>query len=185
MDHADRATLEAGLDHIRRAPTDHGTLELIVRRPAVDEREVLELGELDPAFGLVGDTWADRGSRRTDDGSSHPDMQLTLMGTRTAQLLGGSRERWPLAGDQLYVDLDLSHGNLPAGTRLAIGEAVVEVTDQPHTGCAKFRRRFGADAHRFVNTEEGLALRLRGMNTRVVQAGAIRPGDPITKLPPA
>lgn len=181
--HRDRPTLDAGLAHIRAAPADEGRLELIVRRPAVDGREVLDVGELDPAHGLVGDTWAVRGSRRTDDGTAHPDMQVTLMGARVVALLAGGEDRWPLAGDQLYVDLDLSEANLPAGTRLALGTAVVEVTDQPHTGCAKFRQRFGAEAHRFVNSDEGRALRLRGLNTRVVRAGTITRGDAVVRLP--
>lgn len=181
MDHADRATLDAALPHLRDAPGDHGLVELIVRRPEVDEREVLEEATLDPAVGLVGDTWANRGSRRTPDGSAHPDMQLTLVNARLAALIAGTRDRWPLAGDQLYVDLDLGHANLPVGTRLAVGTAEVVVTDQPHTGCAKFRQRFGAEAHRFVNSDEGLALRLRGMNARVVRAGTVRVGDTVVK----
>jgi hypothetical protein len=174
--------LEAGLDHLRCSPTDHGTVELIVRRPAVDEREVLEEGHLDLAVGLVGDTWNQRSSRRTDDGSPHPDMQLNVMNARCIELLARSAERWPLAGDQLYVELDLSVDNLPPGTRLALGTAVIEVTEQPHRGCAKFTQRFGLDAFRFVNSEVGRALRLRGLNAKVVLPGVVRRGDTIGKL---
>lgn len=179
--HPDRPTLEAGLDAIRAAPGDEGVLAHIVARPAVGERAVLEVARLDPEVGLVGDTWQVRGNRRTPDGAAHPGMQLTIMNARAAAVIAGGRERWGLAGDQLYVDLDLSVDNLPPGTRLEIGDAVVEVTDQPHTGCAKFRDRFGADALRFVNSPEGRALRLRGMNTRVVAGGGIRVGDTVTK----
>lgn len=176
------ADLDAGLDHVRAAPADHGTLELIVRRPAVDAREVLDVGVLDPAVGLVGDTWDVRPSRRTADGGPHPDMQLNIISARAIALICPDPERRPLAGDQLHVDLDLRDANLPAGTRLAIGDAIIEVTDQPHTGCAKFAERFGADALRFVNVGAGAELRLRGINAKVVRGGEIRPGDAIVKL---
>jgi hypothetical protein len=171
--------LEAGLDHIRCSPTDVGEVALLVRRPAVDEREVLDEATLDPAHGVVGDTWLSRGSSRTADGSAHPDMQLNVMGARVIALLAQESSRWALAGDQLYLDLDLSEANLPPGTRLALGTAVIEVTDQPHRGCAKFRARFGADALRFVNSAVGRELRLRGLNARVVTAGTVRPGDQV------
>ena len=180
--HHSQAELEAGLAHVRAAPTDDGVLELIVRRPSVDEREVLEVGELSVAEGLVGDTWKDRGSKRTEDGGPHPEMQLNVMNARAALLAAaGDAERRPLAGDQLYLDLDISHENLPAGTRLTIGEAVIEVTEQPHSGCAKFAERFGQDAVRFFNSPDGKALRLRGLNARVVVPGTIRRGDAVRK----
>ena len=175
--------LNAGLAAIRTAPRDGGRLELIVRRPAVGEREVLDEGELDLSVGLVGDTWSVRGSKRTADGSSHPEMQLNLMNSTAALLVaGGDPLRRALAGDQLYVHLDLSEENLPPGTRLAIGGAVIEITAQPHRGCAKFSERFGVDAVRFVNSAEGRQLKLRGINAKVVVPGPIRAGDTITKL---
>jgi MOSC domain-containing protein YiiM len=173
------AELEAGLDHIRQSPTAEGRLELIVRRPAIDEREVLEVGELDLTVGLVGDTWSDRKSSRTHDGAPHPHMQLNVMNARAADLVSGSRDRWPLAGDQLYVDLDLSDATAPPGSRLQIGTAVIEVSAQPHTGCAKFSQRFGREALRFVNSPVGRQLKLRGINARVVVAGTVRVGDAI------
>ena len=137
------AALEEGLEDVRRSPRDEGTVELIARRPAVEQREVLEEALLDPVEGLVGDCWRARGSRSTPDGSAHPDMQLTLMNVRAAALVAQARERWPLAGDQLYVDFDLSVDALPPGTRLAVGGAVIEITAEPHRGCGKFARRFG------------------------------------------
>ena len=176
------ADLLAGLTHIRLSPSDDGTVELIARRPAVGSRDELEAGELDLEQGLVGDSWRTRPSGTTADGSANPDMQLTLMNVRCIALLAGHRDRWSLAGDQLYVDLDLSLDNLPAGSRLGIGDAVIEVTEPPHTGCGKFSRRFGADALRFVNSEAGRRLRLRGLNARVVSPGVFRRGDRIAKV---
>jgi MOSC domain-containing protein YiiM len=183
LQHAELTSLEADLDHIRAAPADRGTLELIVRRPAVDEREVVAEARLDLEDGLEGDTWRARGSSRTPDGGPNLDAQLTVMNARVAAALAGPRERWALAGDQLYVDLDISRANLPPGSRVRIGSAVIEFSDPPHTGCAKFSSRYGVDALKFVNSPEGRELRLRGANCRVVVGGAIRAGDTIQKLP--
>ena len=155
---------------------------MIVRRPAVNERDVLEEAVLDLDEGLQGDTWNRRGSSRTPDGSPHPGMQLTVMNTRVIELLSGSRDHWPLAGDQLYVDMDLSRANLPPGTHFAIGEAIVEVSAQPHTGCDKFVARFGLDAMKFVNSPLGRELNLRGINAFVVSPGTVRRGDPVRKI---
>jgi MOSC domain len=182
MTHRTLEELEAGLAEVRRAPKEEGVLRLIARRPAVDEREVLEEGRLDLVQGLVGDTWSTRSSSRTADGSAHPEMQLNVMNARAIELMAGERSRWALAGDQLYLDLDLSAENLPPGTRLALGSAVIEVTPQPHTGCKKFAARFGLDAIKFANSPLGRELRLRGMNARVVQSGVIRTGDTVTKV---
>jgi hypothetical protein len=172
--------LQAGLPEILAAPASEGTVELVVRRPSEGEREVLDEGELDPAEGLVGDDWRDRNDRRGR--ASDPDTQLTLMNVRVISLVAGDRDRWALAGDQLYVDFDLRPENLPPGSRIAVGTAIVEVTDVPHTGCAKFTERFGSAAIRFVNGKPGRALRLRGMYVRVIEGGTVRPGDAITKL---
>jgi hypothetical protein len=180
--HPTTDVLEAGLDHIRRSPTDEGTLELIVRRPAVDEREVLEESRLDLVVGLAGDTWNIRGSTSTPDGGAHPEAQLAIMNSRAAALVAGSPELWALAGDQLYVDFDLSAEGLPTGSRLAIGEAVIAITAKPHRGCAKFAARFGPDALRWVNTGTGRALNLRGRHARVVVPGPIRRGDQVRRL---
>jgi hypothetical protein len=175
--HRPLAELEAGLDAILQAPKDEGRVELIVRRMGVGEREVLEIAQLDLAEGLIGDTWRIRSSSNTVDGSADPKAQITVMNARAIALVAGSHDRWPQAGDQLYVDLDLSQDNVPPGTRLAIGTAVIEVTDQPHTGCGSFMRRFGRDATKFVNSRTGRKLQLRGINTRVVQPGLVRVGD--------
>ncbi|HEX5716509.1 MAG TPA: MOSC domain-containing protein [Thermoanaerobaculia bacterium] len=174
--------LEASLDEIRGAPKEEGPLKLIVRRPRIEEREVLQEAELDLVEGLVGDNWRIRGSSRTPDGSSHPDMQLNIMNARVIALVARHPDRWQLAGDQLFIDLDLSADNLPPGTRLELGTAVIQVTDQPHTGCKKFVERFGADALRFVSSPLGRQLHLRGINARVVQPGVIRTGDLARKL---
>ena len=178
--HATAAELEAGLDEIQQSPASEGSVELIVRRPAEGEREVLEEGVLDLDEGLVGDRWWAKARASEEPGKQN--TQITLMNARVIALIARERERWPLAGDQLYVDLDLRPENLPAGTRLALGSAVIEVTDEPHTGCAKFSGRFGSDAVRFVNSRAGRARRLRGMNARVIESGRVRTGDTIRKL---
>jgi hypothetical protein len=182
MKHLTIKELEAGLDEIRRSPKDEGILLLIVRRPKINEREVLETGELDTIVGLVGDTWNIRGSSRTADNSPHPDMQLNIMNSRAAALVAQDENRWQLAGDQLYIDIDLSDENLPAGTQISIGSAIIEVTAQPHTGCKKFVKRFGLEAMKFVNSPVGKQFHLRGINAKVVKSGTIQQGDVVKKV---
>jgi hypothetical protein len=182
MNHLAMDELQAGLERIRQSPRDAGVLKLIVRRPKTGTREILQEGQLDLIDGLVGDNWRTRGSFLTADGAAHPDMQLNVMNSRVIDLVAQQPDRWSLAGDQLFVDLDLSDNNLPAGTQLALGSAIIEVTKQPHTGCAKFVERFGVDAVKFVNSDEGKQLHLRGINARVVLPGAIRVGDTIKKV---
>lgn len=176
--HLSAAELAAALPSIG-SPRGSGTVEMVVRRPRTDAREELEVGVLDAAVGLAGDDWKDLPSSATPDRSPHPGRQLTLMNSRFVDLLAGSRDRWALAGDQLFVDLDLSFEALPEGTTLRVGTATVEITDQAHTGCAKFAARFGRDAHKLVWSDEGRALRLRGVYARVVTPGEVRPGDAI------
>lgn len=176
--HLTRAELEAGLDEIRRSPRDEGILEMIVRRPQTNERECLEEGELDLAEGLVGDNWHSRSS------SPHPDMQLNIMNSRVIALVAQDKDRRQLAGDQLFVDMDLSDENLPPGAQLAMGTAVVAVTAEPHNGCKKFVERFGLEAMKFVNSAVGKQLHLRGVNARVIQPGVIRVGDAVRKVQP-
>jgi hypothetical protein len=174
--------LEEGMEFIRQSPRDEGVLKMIVRRPNVDERELVEECELDREQGLAGDSWKVRGSSHTSDGSANVNAQLTIMNARVIALLAQDEARWPLAGDQLYIDMDLSDNNIPPGTRLALGSAVIEVSAQPHTGCKKFSSRFGMDAIKFVNSPEGKQLHLRGINTRVIQPGMIRVGDTLKKI---
>lgn len=174
--------LEAGLEHIRQSPKEAGVLKMIVRRPHEDEREVVETADLDLVNGLNGDNWRTRGSKHTPDGSANPEAQITVMNSRAIELLAQSEERWPLAGDQLFIDMDLGTDNLPPGTRLALGTAVLEVSSAPHTGCRKFAARYGTEAMKFVNSQEGKRLHLRGINARVVQAGRVRIGDVARKV---
>jgi hypothetical protein len=158
---------EPSLADVRAAPRDAGRLVLIVRRPNVDEREILGEAVLDTTVGLVGDGWSVRGSSRTPDGGPNPESQVTVISTRVLRAIEPDETRWPLAGDQLYVDFDLGQEELPPGSRIAVGSAVLVVSDQPHTGCAKFSARFGSDALRWINSPVGRELRMRGMNTRV------------------
>ncbi len=174
--------LEAGLDHIRQSPKDSGVLELIVRRPAESKREVLDEGVLDLEEGLVGDNWRTRGSSRTTNGLGHPDMQINLMNARAIALIARSKDRWQLAGDQLYVDFDLSDENLSAGDQLSIGTSIIEVTAIPHNGCKKFVERFGLEAMKFVNSPIGKQLHLRGINAKVIKPGTIKTGDIVSKV---
>jgi hypothetical protein len=167
-------TLQAGLAHVLGSPPDEGVVEMVVRRPAEDEREVVAEALVEPGSGLVGDRWVSQPKRSSE-------AEITLMNARCVELLAGGRDRWALAGDQLYVDLDLSESNLPPGSRLRVGSALVEVSEKPHRGCAKFSARFGAEALRFVNSPEGRAARLRGVNVRVVEGGTVRVGDAVAK----
>ncbi len=154
---------------------------MIVARPDVDQRRLVSHGTLVTGEGLVGDNYLERRSSTTEDGRAHPEAQLNLMNSRALDLCArGDRDRWPLAGDQLIVDFDLSVHNIPAGTRLRIGSAVIEVSKKPHSGCAKFAQRFGIDAARWVNSDP--VLRIRGINAMVVEDGTVRPGDRISKL---
>ena len=175
--HLNSEQLEAGLPHIRQSPRTEGELQLIVRRPKVLERELLSEAKLDRHEGLIGDNWQFKPSSRTPDKSPHPDMQLTIINARAIDLVAQTKERWSLAGDQLYIDLDLSEKNLPAETRISLGTAVVEITAQPHTGCQKFVDRYGLAAMKFVNSMVGRELNLRGVNAKVIEPGVIKIGD--------
>ena len=174
-EHLSADKLEQGVDHILASPGDVGTLKLIVIRPDVDQRETPEAGHLDRVQGLVGDSWSTRDN-------ADPEVQLTIMNARVIGLLAQTRDRWALAGDQLYLDMDLSDENLPPGTQLALGDAIIEVTEPPHTGCKKFAARFGVDAMMFVNSKRGKKLNFRGINGKVIQSGDIKVGDVSRKL---
>jgi MOSC domain-containing protein YiiM len=181
--HLTAEELAEGLAHICRAPQDRGTVEGIVARPASNLRLCVAEAELSPEGGLAGDRWRTASWLKLPDGGPDPAVQITLMNARCIELVAGTdeRETWALAGDNLFVDLDLSVSNLPAGTRLQIGDCVLEVSEEPHTGCAKFKRRFGAAALAFVNSPEGRRLRLRGVHARIVQAGRVTVGDAIAR----
>lgn len=178
--HPTLSELEAQLDHIRQSPRDNGVLEMIVCRPDVNQRRMLFEAELDVQRGLIGDTWLSRGN--SQGGPANPNCQINIMNSRVVALVAQDRERWQLAGDQLYVDLDLSDNNLPPGSQIAIGTVILEITPEPHNGCKKFASRYGDDAKNFVNSPEGKRLHLRGVNARILQSGLVRTGDVVTKL---
>ncbi|GAB1307409.1 hypothetical protein KH5_00920 [Urechidicola sp. KH5] len=182
MEHLSTEQITNGLEHIKQSPKESGKIELIICRPEENKREVLKEAQLDVELGVVGDNWKTRGSSRTTDGFGHPDMQINMMNARIISLIAQSKERWKLAGDQFYVDFDLSEDNIPPGTQLALGSAILERTEIPHLGCKKFVERFGLDAMKFVNSKEGKALNLRGVNLKVVKSGTVKTGDLITKL---
>ena len=178
--HVDLPTLEAGLAALRRTPAGEGVVTLIVRRPVEGAREVLGEAVLDEVEGLVGDRWSAPGG----DDPQRFDTQLTLMNARVAKLIAGEPEGWPPAGDQLYAELSLAESDLPAGSRLELGSAVIEITPEPHTGCGKFIKRFGVDAMKFVNSTVGRELHLRGVNAKVVRGGVVAAGDAIRLVSP-
>lgn len=169
--------LLSALELIRQSPTKQGRVQLIVRRPEVDQREIMTQGELSESDGLIGDNWLSRGNRKTPDKTALLDAQITVMNARVIQAIAEDEDRWPLAGDQFFVDFDLSANRLPAGTRLSIGEALIEVTAEPHLGCRKFSERFGKEATLFVNSDIGKQLNARGINARVVRGGRVSVGD--------
>ena len=180
--HLTTAELEAGLEDIRQSPKDDGKLDMIVCRPEIDSRKVLDFAVLDIDQGMIGDSWTRRGSSKTADGGPHPEMQITIMNSRVVALVAQEKERWPLAGDQLFIEMDLSKANLPAGSRIAIGSAILQVTEPPHLGCQKFVARFGAEAMKFVNSPLGRELCMRGIHARVVQNGTVCTGDIARKI---
>lgn len=180
--HASKQQLEATLTHIQAAPAAAGPVELIVCRPANNQRKVLTEAQLDPETGLQGDNWSQRGNPAAKDQSAYRDMQINIMGARAAAVIAQDKSRWPLAGDQFFIDLDLSEDNLPPGTRLAVGTAILEITAEPHLGCRKFSDHFGKDAVMFVNSDIGKALHLRGLNAKIVQGGVVVTGDMARKL---
>jgi hypothetical protein len=170
------------LDAVRQSPSDHGVLEAIVIRPASNQRRSLQTCRLSPEGGTEGDSWVRGCWLKLPDGRSHPDVQICIMNSRMVDLVAGSKERWELAGDNLFVDFDLSRDNLHAGQRLKIGDCIIEISDESHNGCAKFRQRFGPAAHNVVNSPTGKQLRLRGIYAKVIEAGDVHVGDVITKI---
>lgn len=174
--------LKTQLNHIQASPKESGRVLLIVRRPTTEEREVIAQGRLIPASGLEGDNWRERGSTAMTDGSANPEAEITLMNSRVIQALTQDETRWALAGDQFFVDFDLSEENIPAGSRLAMGSAILEVSPLPHNGCKKFSARFGVDALKFISMAENKPLRMRGINAKIIQAGDVKQGDPIRKM---
>ena len=179
---ANKQELENGIAEIQGSPSHRGTVDLIVRRPIKGEREVIDTAEIDLKQGLVGDIWLKNSLNKYPNRPINFDSQLTLMNSRTVALIAKTKDRWPLAGDQFYVDFDLSEANLPPGTMLNIGTAQIQVTAEPHLGCKKFLERYGKDALILVNSKQGRLLNLRGINAKVIMPGVVKVGDQILKL---
>ncbi|MCX4026571.1 MOSC domain-containing protein [Endozoicomonas sp. SM1973] len=177
-----REGLELALEIIKQSPKQEGSVKLIVCRPSVDQRKVLEVGELSLEEGLLGDNWKQRELTRSKNGMVKVDNQLNLMNSRVIEAITTDKEQWQLAGDQFYVDFDLSYENTPPGAQLLIGNAIIEVTEEPHLGCKKFADRFGMDAVKFVNSEQGKQLNLRGINAKIIKPGLVKVGSIIKKI---
>ncbi len=180
--HLSLEELQDGLSEILASPKDAGILKAIVIRPETNARVSLQQCELSPEGGVHGDNWAKGCWMSLPDGRPHPDVQVVMMNARAIALIAQDEARWPLASDNMVVDLDLSGENLPPGARLSVGLALLEITAVPHKGCKKFAERFGVDATRFVNSREGLRLNLRGIYARIVERGVITVGDTLVKL---
>ncbi len=183
MNHTTTRELVDGVSKILDSPQDHARVDMIVCRPGIGERRILQSGYLDEIVGLVGDNWSVRRKTEAQEDLPHPGKQLTIMNTRVIELIAGKKERWPLAGDQFYLDLNLGPDNLPPGTHLSLGSATIVIADMPHLGCEKFARRFGSDALTFVCSELGRSQNFRGVNATVVKRGTVRVNDIVTKLP--
>jgi len=174
--------LELCLPDILASPKSAGRVAMIVCRPRADDRKMIDSCELTICDGLLGDNWKQRGQWRAPDKPANIDTQLTLMNVRAITAIAADQAQWPLAGDQFFVDLDLSRKNLPPGTTIKIGTAEIEITAEPHLGCRKFSDRFGRDAVMFVNSDQGKRINLRGINAKVVKEGTVSIGDSISKL---
>ncbi len=180
--HRTMEELKAGLPDIVASPADNGSLAAIVVRPDYGMRLDVQSRKISLAGGVEGDRWATACWRTLPDGSSNPDVQVCIMNSRCISLIAGEREAWPMAGDNLFIDMDLSPGNIAPGQKLAVGETIIEITDIPHTGCQKFIDRYGRHACVFVNTGEGKKLKLRGIYAQVVKDGTVNVGDRVTKI---
>ena len=178
MTHPSTEDLEARLAWLADAPKDGGAITGIVIRPRTNERVLLSECKVSPELGVHGDNWASGSHGETPN----PSAQITIMNTRMIELLADEKERQALAGDQFFADMDLSKTNLKVGQQLRIGTAVLEIMSKPHLGCVKFSNRFGADALKFVNSEAGTEMRLRGVYASVISSGSIEVGNAIEKI---
>ena len=177
-----RDELLESLPYILSAPADEGQVRAIVIRPAAGQRRMLDRVDVSARGGLEGDHWAEGCWLSTEDGAPHPDVQVCIMSARCIEAIAGPEANWAAAGDNLFIDMDLSPENLPPGTRVAIGTVELILTAEPHNGCQSFIDRYGRDACVFVNTGPGKANRLRGIYGRVTRDGTIRRGDVMRKI---
>ena len=180
--HLTLAELQTQLPAILDSPKDEGVLRGIVIRPGPGERRDADSCEISLAGGVHGDHWAKGCWKSTAAGLPHPDVQICIMNARCIAVIAQERENWLPAGDNFFTDMDLTPDNMPPGQRLAVGSAIIEITDTAHNGCASFIARYGRDACLFVNTGEGKRLRLRGIYARVVQDGRVSIGDRVSKF---
>ncbi|MEM7334639.1 MAG: MOSC domain-containing protein [Chloroflexota bacterium] len=178
----DMTQLNEGIPVILESPKNNGRIDLITIRPATNERVLKDEVEISIENGVEGDNWKTRGSNSMPDKSSNPEAKITIMNSRVIKHITQSDSGWEWAGDQFFVEMDLSEENLPAGQQLQLGTAVLEVSAVPHTGCAKFVARFGKDAHKFVNNQYGRSQRFRGVNLKVIKGGTVKVGDTAQKI---
>lgn len=174
--------IDQRLSSVLDSPKDQGTVEMIVVRPFKNQRKTLIHVLFSPEAGVTGDNWKTQCWKKLNDGQSDPDVQVAIMNARMIDMLTDDKAHWPLAGDQLFVDFDLSVTNLSPGDQLQIGDAVLQITAEPHRGCSKFKQRFGELAMHCVNSAQGDAHRLRGIYAKIISAGNVSVGDVIHKI---
>jgi hypothetical protein len=176
------AELEAALPSVLAAPGGAGLVRLLCTRPQPNARAFPEVLTLSRGKGATGDYHPARPWLRLPDGSPDPRIEVSIMPWRVLDLVWRERDRVAHPGDNIAVDMTLAEADLPAGTRLAAGTAILRVSDVPNDGCAKWKVRYGKAAHDWITTPDHLRLRLRGLYAAIEQDGEVRIGDTLRRL---